>query len=89
MSLPRNRRSIPKSGHCQPNNHCDQVGFQARSDSKDAATLSTVAFAVGGVALAAGAVLFFTAPKGPQKAGLQVVPGLGRGAAGIDVLGRF
>ncbi len=77
------------NGHCQPNNHCDEIGFQSRSDSKDAATLSTVAFAVGGVALAAGAVLYFTAPKGPQKAGLQLVPQVGRGAGGLDILGRF
>jgi len=76
-------------GHCLPNNHCDQTGFSARGDAKDAATLSTVAFAIGVVALGAGAVLYFTAPKGPQKAGLQVVPRVGQGTGGIDILGRF
>jgi hypothetical protein len=77
------------NGHCLPSSHCDAVGFQARSDSKDAATLSTIAFAVGALALGAGAVLYFTAPKGPQKAGLQIVPQIGAAAGGIDIVGRF
>ena len=76
-------------GHCLPNNHCDALGVQARSDSKDAATLSTVAFVVGAAALGAGAFLYFTAPKGSQKAGFQIAPAIGGGTAGVDLVGRF
>jgi hypothetical protein len=60
----------------------------ARSDydgAKTAATLSTVLVPVGAVALAAGAVLILTAPKG----GVYVTPEVGKGSAGIGMRGTF
>lgn len=45
----------------QPN-LCSASGVELREDALQAARASTIAFAVGGVALATGAVLFFTAP---------------------------
>ncbi len=88
LSAKSNLDDSNANGHCV-NNHCDAIGFQSRSDSKDAATLSTVAFVVGVVALGAGAALYFTAPKGPQKAGLQIAPQVGKGTGGVEILGRF
>ena len=45
-------------------NLCSSAGVDLRNSSLREARISTVAFVVGGVALAAGVVLFSTAPKG-------------------------
>jgi hypothetical protein len=49
--------------HCDATNHCDETGVQEGKDAQSAATASTIAFAVGGVAVAGGLLLYFTAPK--------------------------
>lgn len=58
---------------------------------KTMGTVSTVSFIVGGVGLAAGAVLWFTAPKESAKSGSShwatVSPYVGPGSAGVT--GRF
>jgi hypothetical protein len=58
-----------------------------------AATVSTVGFIAGGVLLAGGAVLFFTAPSGSSpstdSASLRVVPSAGPGAAAMLLQGTF
>lgn len=59
-----------------PNLCSSQDGVNKWSDAKDAATLSTVAFIVGGVALAGGAALWFTAPSSGGSSA-QVGVGLG------------
>jgi hypothetical protein len=66
-------------GHCRPDNHCDAVGKEHRDDFERNATLSTIFFIAGGVALAGGAVLYFTAPKStsiaiaPTQKGASIV----------------
>lgn len=67
-------------------------GSQAQSDKDDAAsagTISTIAFVVGGAALATGVVLLVVSPPssttGSSSAGVRVVPGLG----GLSAVGRF
>jgi hypothetical protein len=65
---------------------------QAVSDHDSAvteATLSTLAFVVGGVALAGGAYLFFTAPKGDAKPGIAVAPLLSTSSGGVKLHGTF
>jgi len=66
------------------------TGQQASNDAKTAADISTVAFIAGGVALAAGAVIFFTAPSssGTREgtASLHLAPLVARDAGGL-VLG--
>ncbi|HXN33560.1 MAG TPA: hypothetical protein VN894_16940, partial [Polyangiaceae bacterium] len=49
------------------------------------ATISTIAFAAGGAALAAGVVLFVTSVTRPQATGVrwQLVPAVGSGGGGI------
>jgi serine/threonine-protein kinase len=49
-------------GNCV-GDHCTPAGTEARNDALSAATASTIAFVAGGVALAAGAVLWFTTPR--------------------------
>jgi len=44
-------------------NDCIGVAADLRKDARSAGTIATVAFAVGGAALAGGAILFFTAPS--------------------------
>jgi hypothetical protein len=64
------------SPHCQ-GNRCDQVGVDARDRAFDRARVSTIAFGVAAVGVAAGAILIFTGehevPR--QQAALSVVPG--------------
>jgi hypothetical protein len=57
-----------------------------RSDAVTDATVSTVAFVAGGVALAAGATLFFVARSGSAVA---IAPSVGPGGSGMVVKGAF
>jgi hypothetical protein len=58
-------------GHCDASDKCDSTGLSLRSDALSAATISTVAFIVGAVALGGGAVVYFTAPS-PRTASAGV-----------------
>ncbi|MDB4996338.1 MAG: hypothetical protein JWM74_3770 [Myxococcaceae bacterium] len=62
--------------HCNPNdpNACDATGVSLRDDARSAGTISTVTFVLGGVALAAGAVLWFTAPSRSTSAAVGLGP---------------
>ncbi len=81
------------NNHCDAQNACDPVGLQLRQDANDAATISTIAFVAGGVALAGGLVMFFVAPhaKKTETGGVtaRVDPLLGPGLAGVSVGGSF
>ncbi len=69
------------SGRCVGNT-CDAEGKQLRDDARSAGNLSTVAFVAGGVLMAGGAVLWFTAPSGSS---LQVSPAVGSGSYGANL----
>jgi hypothetical protein len=56
---------------------CDRTGVELAAQAKNAGTVSTISFIAGGVFLAGGAVLFFTAPSGPKKNAVTVGLGLG------------
>jgi hypothetical protein len=56
----------------------------ANDSARSAATVATVAFAAGGVALAAGAVLFLTAPRA-RTIRARLAPRIG----GVEVVGVF
>lgn len=61
-----------------PDQCADQSGVSKWSDAKSAGNISTVGFIVGGVALAGGAVLWFTAkPESSSGPSAQVGLGLG------------
>jgi hypothetical protein len=73
--------------HCGSNIHqpagaCDSTGISGHQDASTKATLSTAFFVGGGVLVAAGAVVFFTAPK---AAGTSV----GVGPGSVTLAGRF
>ncbi len=86
----------------QANAHCDDrfcnaAGLSLRDDAKSEATVSTIAFAAGGLAIAGGVALWFTAPKSdatstpraPGIWGLSVVPALDARSASLAASGRF
>lgn len=69
-------------GHCDGSACRDQAGVDLRRDARSAGTISTIAFVAGGVATAAGAVLYLTAPK-PGRARARLMPRVGVGFAGV------
>ena len=73
---------------------CDRTGVTLATDAKNAGTVSTISFVAGGVLLAGGAVLFFTAPSGSAKSsssGKQSEPalGVGVGLGSMTLQGSF
>jgi serine/threonine-protein kinase len=60
-----------QGGHCLPDDSCDALGKQDRSDANGLALGATVAMGAGAAALAGGAVLYFTAPQGPMRLTIQ------------------
>jgi len=72
-----------KEGGCEPGAGACPVGVDgigAANNARTEAMVSTIGFIAGGALVAAGAVLYFTAPDAPQTAELHVVPMYG-GAA--------
>lgn len=55
---------------CDADNFCDNAGLELRRDAIDAGDLSTIGFVAGGVLVAAGVVLWVTAPpRGASSSG--------------------
>ncbi len=66
-----------------PSGRCNAAGVSGESDAATKGSVSTVAFVVGGLAVAGGAVLYFTAPAA------SIAPQLGLTPGGLLVRGRF
>jgi hypothetical protein len=64
----------------------DDRGPTLRDQASTFATVSTVAFAAGGVAVATGALLFFTAPR-PSSPSVALAPS--PAGTGLSLAGRF
>jgi hypothetical protein len=70
------KKDESNDGYCSADNRCNKAGLELRQEGLAAATASTVLFAVGGAALAGGAVLILTAPKSaPKSAQVAIGPG--------------
>jgi tetratricopeptide (TPR) repeat protein len=54
--------------NCRTSTLCSSTGLSLTDDAKNDATISTIAFAAGGVALVTGVVLFLTAPSSSAPA---------------------
>jgi hypothetical protein len=78
-----------QGGNCDSSDHCSANGLALRKDASDAATLSTVFFVIGGVALATGVVLYLTAPRRPAGAAWVVAPVPMAAGGGALVSGSF
>jgi serine/threonine-protein kinase len=85
--------SLKSGGHCNADlSACDAAGLPLRQDARSLAHGSTAALVVGGAALAAGVVVFFTAPSASvaaaPKSGARVLVGPVAGAEMTGVLVR-
>jgi hypothetical protein len=78
-----------QAGNCDATDHCSDHGLSLRRDASSAATASDVGFIVGGVALAAGVVVYLTAPHGQAAAGWVVAPAPVAGGGGVLVKTGF
>jgi len=67
-------------------NGCSTKGEEDGQTAHTQAVVSTVGFIAGGVLLAGGAVLYFTAPSGDSVA---VAPAIGSDGAGLALRGRW
>jgi hypothetical protein len=67
-------------------NTCSPQGAQDGRTAHTQATVSTVGFIAGGALLAAGAVLYFTSPRGTS---VEVAPSVGTNGAGLAVRGLW
>jgi hypothetical protein len=65
----------------------NKTGVDASDSAKTLGTISTIGFIAGGVGLAAGAVLVFTAPK--KTGSVRILPNASPQNAGLTVLGAF
>jgi hypothetical protein len=74
--------------HCD-GRFCDPEGVSLAADAKTNGNVSTVAFAIGGVALVAGGVLWFLAPSTSPAPSVSLAPEIGAGRGGVSVRGRF
>ena len=88
MAMSKNdtaKKECPNAGAC-----ASQAGVDANESAKTMGLISTIAFIAGGVGIATGAVLIFTAPSGEKKSGqTRVVPSGSANSAGLTVLGTF
>jgi hypothetical protein len=77
---------------CGPEGCYDRTGAEMNQSARNWAVAANVSFAAGAVALATGAILFFTAheepPRAAQSGTWQVVPTLGNGP-GLVLDGKF
>jgi hypothetical protein len=70
-------------------NKCDSHGVSLRDDARGAGTIATIAVGLGGAALVAGAVLFFTAPSSPERPRVAIVPIAGSSTVGLAFAGAY
>jgi hypothetical protein len=78
-----------KPENCRTSTLCSPNGLSLTNDAKNSATISTVAFIAGGAAVAAGAVIWLTAPRAPASTGLRAVPVVGLGYGGLAIDGSL
>jgi serine/threonine-protein kinase len=74
--------------YCNQNSVCTEEGFDQRRDAYDKATLSTIAFGVGGVALASSVILWLSSPKVKDRADAPKVA-LAAGPSSLAVRGAW
>jgi hypothetical protein len=79
--------SRSNDGPCSPDDQCSSAGLTLRRQSAEAATASTIGFAAGAAALAAGIGIYLSAPHVGE--GVTLAPTLSAGGAGALLQGRF
>jgi hypothetical protein len=77
------------AGPCGAGDRCNSQGLALRQDASSAATGSTVAFVLGGLAVGAGVVLYVTAPRGVASAAWVIAPAPMVGGGGAIAAAAF
>lgn len=81
--------SRARDEHCDAELRCDPEGIALNQRARRHGTISTVAFATAGVALAAATILWLTGDSGPERSGDGVAPWAGPTGAGVAWLGHY
>jgi hypothetical protein len=84
--LALDRESL-RAKNCSAENVCNQTGYDAAQSGKTLATVSTVTFLAGGVALGVGAYLVLSNRAGAAQTAL--VPNASQQGGGMSLLHRF
>jgi serine/threonine-protein kinase len=74
-------------GPCTANDVCTQMGLDERSSARTMATQATVAMGIGAVAMASGAIVFFTAPR--RAGSVSVTPVAWSSGGSVTMSGAF
>jgi serine/threonine-protein kinase len=85
----KSKLDASNAGPCGAGDRCSPQGLALRQDASSAATGSTVAFVLGGVAVAAGVVVYVTAPRGVASTAWVIAPAPMAGGGGASVTGAF
>jgi len=75
--------------HCPEATGCDSDGLRLGTEADDAALVSTISFATGGVLIAGAAVLWFTGGRSKPSRRSAPAPALLGGAPGVTIGGTF
>ncbi len=75
------------TGPCNANDACTPTGLDERSRARTLATEATVAMGLGAVAMATGAIVFFTAPQRARS--VAVAPAAWPSGASMTISGAF
>jgi hypothetical protein len=84
------KNASEKQARCSPDGQCpDAAGVALRADGRAAGDSSTALFVVGGVLLAAGTVLYLTAPRAEAKKSDKPAVSFHVGPASLGLSGRW
>jgi hypothetical protein len=75
--------------NCPTSSLCTQNGLNLTNDAKSAASLSTIGFVAGGVLVAAGVVLWVTAPSSTTQTGIRLAPTVAPSFGGLSLDAAF
>jgi hypothetical protein len=77
--------------YCVVGNECWQTGLDLADDARSRATISTLAFVGGGLALGGGALILLLPSRDARSAsrGIVLVASTGRASAGVQLSGQF
>jgi hypothetical protein len=87
LAVSKNNES--DDGHCKPDNHCDQIGFDLRTEGRTLGNASTAAFVLGGVFVAAGVISVVVSGKSKEASGNAPQASFWVGPSGLGVRGRW
>jgi hypothetical protein len=87
LGLLANSKWSDAQGHCNDMNQCDPVGLQGNQDARDMGDIATITAIAGGVLVAAGVVIYLTAPKVHHE--VTFTPVVGPHTTGFAIGGAF